>query len=103
MNVLRWLWLPVLIVPLFLIGCQSGSDSAKAKIYDVKGKVMLVDMEKKEVTLDHEAIPGLMGAMKMSFKVENAKTLEGIKAGDEVHGKLKVTDGNQTITELMKH
>ena len=44
-----------------------------------------------------------MGAMKMPFKVENAKVLDGINAGDKIHGRLKVKDGQQTITELMKH
>jgi protein SCO1 len=86
-----------------LAGCNTGTQTPKAKTYDVHGKVVSVDVKKKEVTLDHEAVPGLMHAMKMPFAVESAKVLEGIKAGDQVHGKLRVKDGEQTITELMKH
>lgn len=83
-------------------GCGKGNGD-KDKVYDIKGKVVAVDMAKKKVTLDHEDIPGLMKAMEMPFSVENAKVLEGIKAGDQVHGKLKVKGGDYLITELMKH
>jgi Cu/Ag efflux protein CusF len=93
----------VLIIALTLIGCSKTGDDAKEKIYDVKGKVVAVDVENKEVTLDHEEIAGHMTAMKMRFPVENAKLLEGIKAGDQVHGKLKNKDGKDTVIELMKH
>jgi Cu/Ag efflux protein CusF len=41
--------------------------------------------------------------MEMKFSVEDAKMLEGIKAGDQVHGRLKVDSGNYIITELKKH
>ena len=102
MRVQPLLGLFVVLAALTIAGCKSG-DEGTVKTYDVHGKVMSVDLEKKEVTLDHEAIPGLMGAMKMPFAVENAKVLEGIKAGDQIHGKLQVKDGKQTITELMKH
>jgi len=102
MKVFRWLWLPVLLTALIVAGCQSGSDGPKDKQYDVKAKVVAVDMDKETVTLDHEDIPGLMKAMEMKFPVENAKTLEGIKPGDEVHGKLKVQSGDYLIIELNK-
>jgi len=97
--------LPFVFIALIALasGCSNSGDSAKEKMYDVHGKVIAVDIQKKEVTLDHDAIPGLMGAMKMPFKVENAKVLDGINAGDKIHGRLKVKDGQQTITELMKH
>jgi len=103
MNRLFMSGVAVLIIALTLIGCSKTGDGAKERIYDVKGKVVAVDPEMKEVTLDHEEIPGHMKAMKMPFSVENAKLLEGIKAGDQVHGKLKSKDGKNTIIELMKH
>ena len=90
-----------------LAGCQSQSGSATGKdagkVYDIKGKVVAVDAEKKTVTLDHEDIPGLMKAMKMDFKVEDEKILAGLKAGDAVHGKLKADGGNYVVTSLEKH
>jgi protein SCO1/2 len=102
MKVLRCIWLLVLIVPVILVGCQSGSDGSKPKIYDVKGLVVSVEPDKKAVTLDHEDIPGYMKAMQMKFPVEKASTLDGIKAGDQVQGKLKVTGSEYVITDLQK-
>lgn len=103
-KVFRWLWLPLLLIPLVLSSCQQASDGSKDKDrqYDVKAKVVAVDLEKKTVTLDHEDIPGLMKAMEMKFPVEDAKVLEGIKPGDQVHGRLKVKSGDNVITELHK-
>lgn len=36
----------------------------------------------------------------MEFKVENSKLLEGIGAGDEVHGQLEVRSGDYVIERL---
>ena len=102
MNTRRWLWLPLVVVPLVLIGCNRGSDSPKDKLYDVKGKVLAVDLDKQTLRLDHEDIPGLMKAMKMEFRVESGKLVEGLKPGDEVQGKLRKTDAGYLITELKK-
>ncbi len=104
MKLLRWTVLPALLAALILPGCQDKPDATKeqAKVYDVKAKVVAVDLDKKTVTLDHEDIPGLMKAMEMKFPVEVAKILEGIKPGDAVEGKLQVKSGTNTITELRK-
>jgi len=90
------------LVSLVMVGCGKGNGD-KDKVYDIKGKVVAVDADKKKVTLDHEAIPGLMKAMEMPFAVENTGILEGIKPGDKVRGKLKVDSANNmTITQLEK-
>lgn len=93
--------LTLAVVALVIAGCTS-STADKEKIYDVKGKVISVDADKKTVRLDHEDIPGFMKAMEMDFPVQDAKVLAGIKAGDQVHGKLNVKDGNYHFTELHK-
>lgn len=86
-------------------GCQNPSTSSTAsatKVYDVKGKVVSLDPAKKVVTLDHEDIPGFMKAMTMEFSVDDAKALDGLKAGDAVQGKLQVEGGKYTVTGLEK-
>lgn len=95
-----WLWLLVLAAVFLPAGCRNTSEGDKDKVYDIKGKVVAVDLEKKTVTLDHEDIPGFMKAMKMPFSVENAEVVEGIKAGDDVQGKLSVKGSGYTITQL---
>jgi Cu/Ag efflux protein CusF len=99
----RYLWVTGIALALagIFVGCKSGGD-AKERIWDVKGKVVAVDLDKKKITLDHEDIPGLMSAMKMAFDFEDAKVVEGLKADDPVQGKFKVTDGKYIILELKK-
>ena len=96
--------LTVLLVVLALAGCSGGPSSAPGDGgYDLKGKVVALDLAKLEVTLDHEAIPGLMKAMTdMPFRVADAKLLEGIKPGDPVQGRVKKTDSGNLITALHK-
>ena len=95
------MWVSCAFLTFALIGCTS-SPSEKEKIYDIKGKVLSVDADKKNVRLDHEDIPGFMKAMEMDFTVSDAKILSGLAKGDAVQGKLKVKDTNYVITELHK-
>jgi len=85
---------------LVLTGCTNRL--LEEKQYDIQGKVVAVDPAKPVVTLDHEDIPGLMKAMKMDFSVENAAILEGLKAGDQVQGRLKKRESGYIITQLAK-
>ncbi|MBI3821312.1 MAG: copper-binding protein [Planctomycetes bacterium] len=94
----------MLVVSLTLAGCQPGDQKNPAgKEHPIKGKVTAVDVSKPSVKLDHEAIPGLdMKAMEMDYPVANSKMLEGIKAGDEVQGRVKMESGKYLITQLEK-
>jgi protein SCO1/2 len=96
--------LAVCAIPLIFAGCQGTESKGPAeKHYRIMGKVIAVNADKPSVKLDHEDIPGLMQGMTMEFAVQNAKLLEGLKAGDQVHGRLKVESGKYIITELEKH
>jgi protein SCO1/2 len=58
--------------------------------YRLKGVVRGVDLESREVTIAHEAIPGFMDAMTMPFTVRDRSLLEDVRRGDEVEGTLEV-------------
>jgi protein SCO1/2 len=98
--------LPILVFVVAVAGCssQTATTKDKSKTYEIKGKVMEIQAASQEpkVKLDHEAVPGVMDAMKMWFHVENAKLLEGLKEGDQVQGRFKMPDGKYLITELTK-
>jgi Cu/Ag efflux protein CusF len=105
MNTSKTLWFALLVLSLVIVGCKDGGDKSKTtgdKEYDVRGKVVALDPAKPAVTLDHEDIPGLMKAMKMEFAVADGKLLEGLKAGDQVQGRLKKGDSGYVITRLDK-
>ncbi len=104
MRAIPWLWTLAICVPLTITGCKGGQNSAPGgKEYPIKGKVVAVDNSKPSVKLDHEEIPELkMKGMEMEYPVENAKVLEGLKAGDQVQGTLKMESGKYIITHLEK-
>jgi Cu/Ag efflux protein CusF len=73
----------------------------EVKRYALKGKVISIDKTTHEVTVDHEAIPGFMGAMAMPYPVTDAKTLEQIALGDEITADLVVTDGRPALEKVV--
>jgi len=103
MKAFNWFLLFVFAIPLVLAGCKGNEATSSAeKQYSIRGKVTAVNPDKPSVKLDHEDIPGLMQGMEMEFAVANAKLLDGIKAGDQVQGHLKVQSGKYVITDLEK-
>ena len=80
-----------------LVGCQP-----RVREYNIKGAVVALDTSAKTVELDHEAIPGAMRAMRMTYPVADAKLLEGLKVGDSVRGVIRVERQSYAITSLQK-
>jgi Cu/Ag efflux protein CusF len=56
----------------------------QAQRYPLKGKVVAVDKSGKKVTIDHEAIPGFMGAMTMAYPVKDEHQLDNVSAGEAI-------------------
>ena len=103
-----------IIVSLFLVavaltGCHSGpkagSDSSAGlnpKVYKLRGKVVSTDAAKDEVTLNHEAIPGFMGAMTMPYKLKDAGIVGELHPGDVITADVLVSqDPNADV--LLDH
>jgi protein SCO1 len=75
------------------IGSRAGSDPAEttpdatrqAGVYrDVAGRVVRLAPEEGTVTVDHEAIEGLMAAMVMDFEVVDPAELRDLSPGDPI-------------------
>ncbi len=62
-----------------------------------QGKIVAIDTENAEITLDHGEIPGLMGAMTMPFPVSDPKLLDGLQAGQQVEFDLEYRGGMYTV------
>jgi protein SCO1/2 len=67
--------------------------------YPLKGVVKRVEKELERLTIDHEAIPGFMDAMKMSFPCSDQALLENLKPGDSVTATLQVAKENEVVIE----
>src|SRR5580658_10120389 len=70
-----------------LNGCHRSSfpaASSTTKRYPIRGTVVRVDAQDGEVTLQHEAIPGLMEAMTMPYPVTDRSALSELHPGDKI-------------------
>jgi protein SCO1 len=77
-----------------MAGCHGRSAPTSAvKQYPVRGVVVSTDAAKGEVSLNHEAIPGLMEAMTMSYGLKDPNVLSELHAGDRITATLTVRDG----------
>jgi protein SCO1 len=84
---------------------QSAGDAASSqsagdlKSFPVRGKVVSVDAARGRILLDHEAIPGVMEAMTMSYALKD-KTIAGeLHPGDRITATLlvrKTADGYES-------
>ena len=100
------------LAALLLVSCQrdAGGPPASAaqdtatnlQVFAVKGLVRRVDPENALVHLEHEAIPGYMEQMTMPFDVKDTNELSGLLVGDAVSFRLRVTDAEGWIDQIVK-
>ena len=75
-------------------GCHGGPATVAPaeKQYPVRGTVVSTDAIKGEVLLNHEAIPGLMEAMTMSYRLQDPSIISELHEGDKITANLTVAD-----------
>lgn len=84
----------ILALGFFVSGCHQGSavkpaaEVTPVKSFSVRGKVVATDAT--HVTLDHEAVPGFMDAMTMSYKLKDPSIVSELHPGDRITAKILV-------------
>ncbi len=81
-----------------MAGCRAGSPGeagsgpgqAEQKAYHLRGKIVSTDAATAHVTVNHQAIPGLMDAMTMPYKVVDPSTLSELHPGDVITARVLV-------------
>jgi Cu/Ag efflux protein CusF len=86
----------VLVLTVSLAACGSSTPTHGTG----KGTVAAVNAVAGEITLDHGDIPGLMGAMTMTFSVPDKKILAGVTPGAKVEFDVEVVDGDYRVTAI---
>lgn len=88
------------LFPLALSSCQPKQRvrTATEKHYDLKGKVVAVDKNNRELTIAHEDIKDYMASMTMPFKVREDWVFEIAAPGNQITAML-VVDGTQSWLE----
>jgi len=92
------IWLRALGAALLAIALGCGGGDVQSGTGE--GKVVAVDAAAGEITLDHGAVPGVMGAMTMSFPVSDPKLLEGLDPGERVSFDLEYRGGMYTVKAI---
>ena len=92
-----------LLILLILLASLGGAVSCRRtsgneKRYDLKGKVVIVEPEKRLVTIAHEEVKGYMPGMTMPFTVRNDADLQILVPNAEVTATL-VVDGSHSWLE----
>ena len=66
-------------------GCHDTANSpanSASQQYPIRGTVVSIDSAGSKISLKHDAIPGLMDAMTMSYRLEDLSTLSELHPGD---------------------
>jgi len=93
-------WFAILLgLSLAAVSCSKSSNERQ---YTLQGQVLSVSADRKEATIKHEEIKGLMPAMTMPYKVKEVRLLEGIAPGDLVNASLAVTPNDAYLSAVKK-
>jgi protein SCO1/2 len=80
--------------PALLSGCRgttkAASQPTQQKTFHLRGKIVATDPASGHITVDHQAIPGYMEAMTMSYKLVEANTISELHPGDIITARLTV-------------
>lgn len=83
----------ILLVAIFVSGACGSKPTEPARRFHLHGKIVSVSGSDHSVAIDHEAIPGFMDAMTMSYPIPNDKVLSALRPGDEINADLIVIGG----------
>ena len=90
-----------------LAGCHSGqgpasqgSTNAGATVYHLRGKVVSTDPASGVVVLNHEAIPGFMGAMTMPYQLKDPNVISALHPGDTITADVLVSKSSEQTVLL---
>src|ERR1700733_10734378 len=88
-------------------GCRSDNREdtaaavpAEAATYQLRGIMVSSDAAKGVVTIDTEAIPGLMGAMTMPYKLAQPGVATELHPGDHVTARLRVSTDSSVLDQI---
>ena len=102
MSLTRRVAIVAALVTAAIVSWPACARKPETKQYPLKGQVLAVNRDKKEVTIKHEDIPGFMPGMTMSFPVADPALLEGREPGELVTATLEVIDALGKLTSITR-
>ena len=89
------------VVALLALLAAAASCSS-AKTYEMRGQILGINRDKMEILIKHDEIPGLMAAMTMPWKVQQAGMLDNLGPGDLIAAEIVVDNSQGVITKITK-
>ncbi len=89
------------VVALLALLAAAASCSS-AKTYEMRGQILGINRDKMEILVKHDEIPGLMAAMTMPWKVQQASMLDNLGPGDLIATEIVVDNDLGVITKITK-
>jgi protein SCO1 len=79
--------------------CGRPSDQ---RTYTLQGQVLSLEIPRKQLTIKHEEIKGLMPAMTMPYEVKDEQLLNGLAPGDLINATLVIASNEAYLTTIKK-
>jgi protein SCO1 len=89
----------IVILLAAAIACSRGPEPRQ---YQLKGQILGIQPDTREVLIKHEDLEGFMPGMTMPFKAADAKLLKGLAPGDLVTATLVVAETNAHLSAITK-
>ncbi|MEL6616178.1 MAG: copper-binding protein [Bacteroidota bacterium] len=85
---------------LLALGCAEEQAPDIEQSWEVRGVYNGPRFDGDAASVEHEAIPGLMDAMTMDFRLSRPDEIEGLETGDKVAFRLDLVDGLIQATDF---
>jgi protein SCO1/2 len=89
-------------VVALLVLLAAAASCSNAKTYEMRGQILGINRDKMEILVKHDEIPGLMAAMTMPWKVQQASMLDNLGTGDLIATEIVVDNSQGVITKITK-
>ena len=94
----------LIMLGIFLLHCgcskDAGEQSKAIRSFVVQGVVIDIQDEGRTVVIDHEEMPGYMGAMTMPFRVKFPEEVEDLSPGAEIQFIYKVAELSSWVEDI---
>ena len=98
----RWIILAA-VAAIYLAGCSSCKKGSRAvHIYHGVGVIESLDIDQKQIQINHEEIKDYMPAMSMPYRVKHKSLMDGLKAGDKVEFTIHDSGQGPVLTDIKK-
>jgi Cu/Ag efflux protein CusF len=90
------------LVCLTLAACNPGKPKVVAgKRYPFTGKIVSIDMKEHTATVDANAIPNYMDAMRMDYPIASDADMAALKVGENISATVNINeDGSYNLSDI---